>query len=116
MGNGGGLFWSPNTSAVMGSAPRLRMGVTSATLATLRQCGMVVSFALALTVAATSMPFAVMARVFLGTADGLGSEVMAAFSVGMDQALRVSTLIVLAAAVLRWLANDRPETRQGRRA
>ncbi|HUW66376.1 MAG TPA: MFS transporter [Spirochaetia bacterium] len=114
MGLGGGLFWSPNTSAVMGAAPRLRLGVASATLATLRQCGMVVSFALALAVAAASMPFAVMAKVFLGTAGSLGSGVMAAFSQGMDQALRVSTLIVLAAALLTWLANDRAENRRGR--
>jgi len=116
MGLGGGLFWSPNTSAVMGSAPRLRLGVASATLATLRQCGMVVSFALALAVAAHSMPFDVMAEVFLGTAGTLGAPVMAAFSLGMDQALRVSTFIVFVAALFTWLANDRGRAGRSRKA
>jgi hypothetical protein len=36
MGLGGGLFWSPNTSAAMSASPKKRLGVASATLATLK--------------------------------------------------------------------------------
>ncbi|OAT80807.1 MFS transporter [Desulfotomaculum copahuensis] len=110
MGIGGALFWSPNTSAVMGAAPRQRLGVASATLATLRQCGMVMSFALALVVAAASMPFEIMTKVFLGTSGRLSGAIAAGFSAGLDQALRVSTIIVLISALLTWLANDRPQS------
>lgn len=56
MGLGGGLFYAPNTSAAMNAAPIQRLGIASATLATLRQAGMVTSFALSLAVAASSLP------------------------------------------------------------
>ncbi len=43
MGLGFALFSSPNTNAVMSSAPKAAYGVASATLATMRQLGMVFS-------------------------------------------------------------------------
>jgi len=43
MGFGFALFSSPNTNAVMSSAPNTAYGVASATLATMRQVGMVLS-------------------------------------------------------------------------
>ncbi len=67
MGLGGALFWSPNTSTTMNAAPRNRLGVASATLNTMRNVGMVCSFAVALAVAAASMPPALVNAVFLGT-------------------------------------------------
>jgi len=46
-GLGAGLFSSPNTNAVMTSVPAFKYGLASATLATMRQIGMVLSMALA---------------------------------------------------------------------
>ncbi|MCK5212667.1 MAG: MFS transporter [Dehalococcoidia bacterium] len=46
-GLGVGLFSSPNTNAVMTSVPPQKYGLASATLATMRQIGMVLSMALA---------------------------------------------------------------------
>ncbi len=48
MGLGFGLFSSPNTNAVMSSAPKKAYGVASATLATMRQVGMVFSMGVAM--------------------------------------------------------------------
>jgi EmrB/QacA subfamily drug resistance transporter len=48
LGFGYALFVSPNTNAVMSSAPRTAYGVASATLATMRQVGMVLSMAIAM--------------------------------------------------------------------
>jgi len=48
MGFGFALFSSPNTNAVMSSAPRTAYGVASATLATMRQIGMVLSMGTAM--------------------------------------------------------------------
>jgi EmrB/QacA subfamily drug resistance transporter len=48
MGFGFALFSSPNTNAVMSSAPKPTYGVASATLATMRQVGMVFSMGLAM--------------------------------------------------------------------
>lgn len=98
MGLGGGLFWSPNTSAAMNSAAVNRLGVASATLATLRQTGMVTSFAIALAVAAGSLPHNVVMDLFVGTNVTLGSHVMQAFIVGIQNAFVVSALLCLVAA------------------
>jgi len=98
MGLGGGMFWSPNTSAAMNGAPVKRLGIASATLATLRQAGMVTSFALALAVAASSLPRKVVMQIFVGTTVTLGSQPMQAFVVGMHSAFRVSIVLCLLAA------------------
>ncbi len=98
MGLGGGLFWSPNTSAAMNSAAVNRLGVASATLATLRQTGMVTSFAVALAVAAGSLPRDVVMDLFVGTNVTLGSEVMQAFIIGIRHAFVVSAGLCVVAA------------------
>jgi len=46
-GIGTGTFISPNTSALMGSAPRPRQGIASGVLATARNFGMVLGIGLA---------------------------------------------------------------------
>jgi len=46
-GLGTGTFISPNTSALMGAAPRMRQGVASGVLATARNFGMVLGIGLA---------------------------------------------------------------------
>jgi EmrB/QacA subfamily drug resistance transporter len=112
LGVGGGLFWSPNTSAVMGAAPPERLGVASATLATFRQTGMVTSFALALAVAAAAIPAQLVGAIFLGTSVELGSVVMADFTVGMTHAFLVSALIVLGASAMTYIAGDTARTRR----
>jgi EmrB/QacA subfamily drug resistance transporter len=112
LGVGGGLFWSPNTSAVMGAAPVERLGVASATLATFRQTGMVTSFALALAVAAAAIPARLVGEIFLGTSVQLGTPDMSAFTVGMAHALVVSALIVVAASAMTFIAGDTARTRR----
>jgi EmrB/QacA subfamily drug resistance transporter len=98
MGLGGGLFYSPNTSAAMNASPLNRLGIASATLATLRQTGMVTSFALSLAVAAGSLPRDVMMQLFVGTNVSLGSQVMQSFVIGIHSAFIVSTALCLVAA------------------
>jgi EmrB/QacA subfamily drug resistance transporter len=100
MGTGGGLFYPPNTSAAMNGAPRNRLGIASATLATLRQAGMVTSFAVAMAVAAGSLPRDVMMQLFVGTSITLGSEVMQSFVIGMRSAFEVSIALCVVAAAL----------------
>jgi len=115
MGLGGGLFWSPNTSAAMNGAPVPRLGIASATLATLRQTGMVTSFALALAVAAGSLPKEVVMNLFVGTNVTLGSKVMQDFIVGIQNAFMVSAVLCLVAAgfsLVRGKENRRQQVRQ----
>jgi MFS family permease len=111
MGLGGGLFYSPNTSAAMNAAPRDRLGIASAVMATLRQVGMVTSFALALAVAAASLPQDVMMQLFVGSNVQLGSAVMQEFVLGMHSAFIVSTILCIVAAGFSLVRGK--ENRQG---
>ncbi len=97
MGIGSGFFWSPNTSTTMGAAPRNRLGVASATLNTMRNVGMVCSFAVALAVAAASMPPALVNQVFLGTVGHLQTAISVAFTQGMSHAFTASAIICVIA-------------------
>jgi hypothetical protein len=103
MGLGGGLFFPPNTSAAMNAAPRNRLGIASGTLATLRQAGMVTSFALSLAVAASSLPRDVMMQLFVGNNVTLGSAPMLAFVTGMHSAFWVSTVLIVIAAGISFI-------------
>ncbi|HEY9594825.1 MAG TPA: MFS transporter, partial [Spirochaetia bacterium] len=98
LGLGGGLFFSPNTSAAMNGAPRDRLGIASATLATMRQIGMVTSFALSLAVAAGSLPHDVTMKIFVGTSVDIGSGPMQEFVVGVRHAFIVSAVLCVIAA------------------
>jgi EmrB/QacA subfamily drug resistance transporter len=98
LGTGGGMFFPANTSAAMNSAPPQQLGVASATLATLRQAGMVTSFALSLAVAAASLPKDVMMQLFVGTNVVLGSQVAQDFVIGMHSAFVLSIALTLVAA------------------
>jgi len=97
MGLGGSFFWSPNTSTTMGAAPRNRLGVASATLNTMRNVGMVCSFAVALSVAAASMPPDQVSAVFLGTVGHLPPGIANAFTGAMSHAFIASAIICLIA-------------------
>jgi MFS family permease len=113
-GLGGGLFFSPNTSAAMGTAPIDRLGVANATLATMRNVGTVASFALALAVAASSIPRDLMLLIFVGTSVHLGAPAMLAFVEGLRSALHVSVVICLLAALMSFVRGK--ENRRGRQA
>lgn len=114
MGLGGGLFYPPNTSAAMNAAPKNRLGIASATLATLRQAGMVTSFALSLAVAASSLPREVMMELFVGNSVSLGSAPMQAFVTGMHQAFLVSTVLVAVAATISFVRGKEDRDAQHR--
>jgi len=56
MGLGSGMFQSPNSSAIMGSVPRHRLGVAAGMQATMRNTGMVLGVALSGAIVATFAP------------------------------------------------------------
>jgi EmrB/QacA subfamily drug resistance transporter len=114
MGIGGGMFYSPNTSAAMNASPAHRLGVASGTLATLRQTGMVTSFALSLAVAAASLPRDAMMQLFVGTNVALGSEVTQSFVIGMHTTFLVSIALCVIAAGLSMVRGR--EDRRGQAA
>jgi len=56
LGIGQGLFMSPNSSAVLGSVPRPRVGTASGTLAQMRVNGQALGIALSAAIVATRLP------------------------------------------------------------
>jgi hypothetical protein len=56
LGLGQGMFMSPNSSAVLGSVPRPRMGTASGTLAQMRVTGQALGIALSAAIVATRLP------------------------------------------------------------
>ena len=64
---------------------------------------MVTSFALALAVAASSLPRDVMMQLFVGNNVTLGSAPMRAFVIGMHSAFLVSTVLVFFAAAISFV-------------
>jgi EmrB/QacA subfamily drug resistance transporter len=85
LGAGFGLFSSPNTNAVMGSVERRSYGVASATLATMRLVGQMLSMGVASGVLA----------LFVGRA-AVGPEHAAGFVAGMRAAFALYALLCVA--------------------
>lgn len=109
MGIGGGLFWSPNTASTMSAAPRQRLGVAAATLNTMRNIGMMFSFAVAMSVAAASMPPAILNAVFLGTVGHLQTAISLAFTAGMSHAF-IASVVICAIAIVCSMVRGNPAT------
>ncbi len=66
LGVGFGLFSSPNTSAVMGSVERSKLGVAAGTLGTMRFMGQAIGLALLGAVISTAIPPKAMLAIFTG--------------------------------------------------
>ncbi|HLH74494.1 MAG TPA: MFS transporter [Chloroflexota bacterium] len=114
VGLGGGLFWAPTTSAAMGAAPPNRLGVAAATLATWRNTGMVVSYALSLAIAAAAVPADAQTALFLGESVHLSPRIAADFVDGLHAALRLSAIICALTIVGWWVfasGADKPSQR-----
>lgn len=105
-GLGMGVFQSPNNSAVMGAAPRHRLGVASAVLSTVRNVGMVLGIALAGAVL-SNREHAYLSRLGLsapapdmaGAAEA-GSVALHAFWLGLHDTYLIATGISVVAALL----------------
>jgi EmrB/QacA subfamily drug resistance transporter len=99
-GIGMGLFQSPNNSAIIGSAPRERMGVASGLLSLARTLGQT-----------TGMPlmgalFALLAISFANLPPGTDATTAppAALVAGITGAYRIAAFIILAALGMAWVA------------
>jgi EmrB/QacA subfamily drug resistance transporter len=96
IGVGMGLFTTPNTSVVMGAAPAERRGIAGATLAAMRNVGMVLGEALAAML---------LSSIMAGRGTGLGASAAdpawsSAFRSGLDATCAAAAIAAVAAAAL----------------
>ncbi len=94
IGVGMGLFSSPNTASVMGSAPRERLAVASATLSVMRFTGQSLSIAIAGALAASYIPRQVLTEVFTGIAISQTGVSTLAFVEGLRHVYYVMAFLV----------------------
>lgn len=78
VGLGTGMFSSPNSSALMGSAPRQRQGIAAGMLAAARNFGMVLGVGLAGAIFSTIQARAASATIFDGISGGMFAAVVVA--------------------------------------
>ena len=110
-GAGSSTFFPANNSAVMASAPPRAYGVANGLLRTLSNLGMVSSFALALLIAAFSIPRQIAFEIFLGVG-GIQADLSSAFVDGMRSALLASISLLAVALLLSILRGKEARTRR----
>ncbi len=109
-GVGNGMFYPANNSAIMSEASPRTFGAIAGLRGTLGNVGTLLSFVLALTIAAASIPRAVAYEVFLGTTNLTGG-VSTDFLNGIHAALYGSALVLVVALALSWGRGEDPKGR-----
>jgi len=103
VGLGGGLFQAPNSSAILGSVPRPRLGVASGIVATARNVGMLLGVSLAAVVLAIREPVHLSA---LPAGLPAAQASRQAFVLAMHDALLVAAVISLLGVLASWLRSS----------
>ncbi len=98
-GIGASAFFPANNSAVMKASPSQMFGIASGMLRTFSNVGMVFSFAVAILVAARSIPRNLAFAIFVGTTR-LTSHLASVFTSGLHSAFYASTIFMALAALL----------------
>ena len=93
IGFGMGLFSSPNTSAVMGSVEKSRLGIASGTLSTMRFLGQSLSLAMMSAVFAAFISTSVLSALFIGINPSTLGVADVVFVEGMRNAFIISAVI-----------------------
>jgi len=101
-GLGTAMFFPANNAAVMANARPGSFGSVSGVLRTVQNVGILMSFVIAISVAAASIPRDVAFQVFIGTTNLVGG-VSEAFITGIHSALMISLVMLVFALVTSWI-------------
>src|ERR1035437_297417 len=108
-GLGSGMFFSPNTSAIMGAVPVERRGIAAGVRTMMNNTGNLISIALSMAIISSSIDFKAMQGLFSGTQ--MGSEGIAVnhFISGLKMAFTISFFISMLAAFISYLRGPQPK-------
>ena len=101
---GGSMFWPSNTNSVMSNSPKELYGASSGLLRALNNIGTLLSYVIAITVAASTVPRYVTFEVFLGL-NKLRGNVSSKFVVGLHSALLVSMIVLVMGAIMSFITS-----------
>ena len=108
-GLGSGMFFSPNTSAIMGSVPVERRGIAAGVRSMMNNAGSVISIAISMAIISTSIDPKAMQGLFSGTQVGAQGIAVGNFISGLRSAFIISFIISIIAAVLSFLRGPQPK-------
>lgn len=107
MGFGSGMFFSPNTSSIMGSVPPSKRGIAAGVNTMMSNAGALLSIALSMAVISSSISPDAMQALFLGTQIGANGIAINEFVAGLRMAFTISFVFSLTAALMSYLRGPR---------
>lgn len=108
MGLGSGMFFSPNTSAIMGAVPVDKRGIAAGTRTMMNNAGSVISIALAMAIISSSISADALQRLFVGTQVGSRGIAVSHFMAGLRLAFTISFGFSLLASFISYLRGADP--------
>jgi EmrB/QacA subfamily drug resistance transporter len=108
-GFGSGMFFSPNTSAIMGAVPVERRGIAAGVRTMMNNAGSVISIAFAMAIISSSIDPKAMKGLFTGTQVGSEGIAVGHFISGLRIVFAISFIISLLAAFISYLRGPEPK-------
>ncbi|WP_407309254.1 MFS transporter [Desulfosporosinus sp. SB140] len=102
-GLGSGMFFSPNTSAIMGAVAPERRGIAGGVRTMMNNAGSVISMALSMAIISSSITPEALQGLFAGTQVGSQGIAIAQFITGLRTAFAISFFMSLLAAVISYM-------------
>ena len=109
MGAGSGMFFSPNTKAIMESVPVDKRGIAGSVRTMMNNVGMIISMALSMAVITSTITPEAFAGLFVGTQVGSKGIAIEEFISGLRIIFTVSFVISLLGAVISFLRGKQPD-------
>lgn len=108
MGFGSGMFFSPNTSAIMGIVPTDKRGIAAGVRTMMNNAGTVLSIALSMAIISSSISPDALQALFVGTQVGSQGIAVSQFVAGLRTAFTISFVFSLLAAFISYLRGKEP--------
>lgn len=109
MGGGSGMFFSPNTSSIMGNVPVEKRGIAAGIRTMMNNAGSVVSLAIGMAVISTSISAIALQSLITGVQTGSSGIDISGFVTGFHKAFLVSVIISFIGAFMSYLRGKPPK-------
>lgn len=108
IGLGSGMFFSPNTSSIMGAVPSHKRGIAGGVRTMMLNAGSVISIALAMAIVSSSISPEALQGLFVGSQVGSQGIAVNQFISGLRTAFLISCIFSVLAAFMSYLRGEQP--------
>lgn len=108
IGLGSGMFFSPNTSSIMGAVPPHKRGIAGGVRTMMLNAGSVISIALAMAIVSSSISPEALQGLFVGSQVGSQGIAVNQFISGLRTAFLISCIFSVLAAFMSYLRGEQP--------